>query len=134
MATWLPIIEYSIKTGVSVSTIRRKIKNKALKHRTENGKYLILDENTDHEISLDKNNLLNIGSENRKFSTLSNIDELIFFAEKSINRISELNKDVIKEKDRIIKVQENHIMKLSEQIDELKMLVSILEKNPVRRS
>jgi hypothetical protein len=134
MATWLPIIEYSIKTGISVSTIRRKIKNKGLKHRTENGKYLILDENTDYEISLDKNNLLNIGSENRKFSTLSNIDELIFFAEKSINRISELNKDVIKEKDRIIKVQENHIMKLSEQIDELKMLVSILEKNPVRRS
>jgi hypothetical protein len=132
MATWLPIVEYSIKTGVSVSTIRRKIKTKALKYRTENGKYLILDENTDYEISPDKNDLLDISSNNRKSSTLSNIDELILFAEKSINRISELNKDVIKEKDKIIKVQEDHIIKLREQIDELKMLVSILEKKTLR--
>jgi hypothetical protein len=122
MTKWLPITEYSIKTGVSISTIRRKIKTKVLKHRIENGKYLISDENTDYEISLDKNKVA---------PSFSNIEDLICFAETSINKISELNKSVIEEKDRLIKMQEDHILKLKEQVDELKMLVSVLEKRPI---
>jgi len=39
---WLPIIEYSIKSGVSLSTIRRKIKANSIPFKLEKGKYLIL--------------------------------------------------------------------------------------------
>ena len=38
---WLPIIEYSVKTGVSLSTIRRKIKSNSIPYRLEKGKYFI---------------------------------------------------------------------------------------------
>lgn len=40
--TWLPLVEYSIKSGLSLSTIRRKIKSNALPYRLEKGKYFIL--------------------------------------------------------------------------------------------
>lgn len=39
---WLPLIEYSVKSGVSLSTIRRKIKSNTIRYRLEKGRYLIL--------------------------------------------------------------------------------------------
>lgn len=39
---WLPLIEYSVKSGVSLSTIRRKIKSNSIPYKLEKGKYLIL--------------------------------------------------------------------------------------------
>src|SRR3989338_2212003 len=39
---WLPLVEYSLKSGVSLSTIRRKIKTNTIPFRLEKGKYLIL--------------------------------------------------------------------------------------------
>ena len=38
---WVSINDYSRYKSVSISTIRRHIKNNILKHREENGKYLI---------------------------------------------------------------------------------------------
>jgi hypothetical protein len=38
---WLSISDYSRYKSVSISTIRRHIKNNILKHREENGKYFI---------------------------------------------------------------------------------------------
>lgn len=43
---WLPLIEYSIKSGVSLSTIRRKIKSNSIPYKLEKGKYLILFQGT----------------------------------------------------------------------------------------
>lgn len=42
LGVWVPLVEYSVKTGVSLSTIRRKIKSNTLPHRLERGKYLVL--------------------------------------------------------------------------------------------
>lgn len=39
--SWLPLIEYSVRSGLSLSTIRRKIKSNSLQYRMENGRYLI---------------------------------------------------------------------------------------------
>ena len=41
MTSWLTLQDYSIKKGVSVSTLRRKIKNSELEYRLENGRYLL---------------------------------------------------------------------------------------------
>ncbi len=38
---WIPLLEYAVKTGTSVSTIRRHIKARKLKFRSENGRYQI---------------------------------------------------------------------------------------------
>jgi hypothetical protein len=38
---WLPLTEYAIRTGISISTIRRKIKAEAIDYKMEDGRYLI---------------------------------------------------------------------------------------------
>lgn len=44
---WLPLTEYSVKSGVSLSTIRRKIKSQSIRFKLEKGKYLIYFEGSD---------------------------------------------------------------------------------------
>ena len=39
---WLPLTEYAMRTGISISTIRRKIKSEAIKYKMEEGRYLIM--------------------------------------------------------------------------------------------
>lgn len=38
---WLPLTEYAARTGVSISTLRRKIKANAVDFRLDGGKYLL---------------------------------------------------------------------------------------------
>ena len=129
MSNWLPITEYSLRRGISVSTIRRKIKSKSIKHKIENGKYFIMDDNSEDIINESSFciNTLNTGISNK--TCFTNIEDLINFAQHSIDAVTELNRGIIDEKDKIIKVQENTINHLREQISELKMLVEVLEKN-----
>lgn len=49
--TWLPLIEYSVKTGVSLSTIRRKIKSNGIQYRLEKGRYLILFSEANNQVA-----------------------------------------------------------------------------------
>lgn len=41
---WLPLMEYAIKKGVSLSTLRRHIKSNKVRYRVEGGKYLLFDD------------------------------------------------------------------------------------------
>ena len=41
---WIPLMEYAMKKGVSLSTLRRHIKADKVTYRFENGKYLLLDD------------------------------------------------------------------------------------------
>ena len=38
---WLPLLEYSVRTGVSLSTLRRYIKAGKIEFRLEDGRYLL---------------------------------------------------------------------------------------------
>ena len=40
---WIPLVEYSVRNGVSLSTLRRHIKANKIRYRQEEGKYLIYD-------------------------------------------------------------------------------------------
>lgn len=50
---WIPLMDYAMKNGVSLSTLRRHIKAGKLAHKSEHGKYFVLDEafNDDFESS-----------------------------------------------------------------------------------
>ena len=120
MSNWLPITEYSVKSGMSISTIRRKIKARALRYKLDNGKYLVFDDGTRAETS--DNNV------HESSQIVASSDDLILLMEELSTKVSQLNKDLIEEKDRTIKAQEDLIIYLRKQIDELKMLVSVLEK------
>jgi hypothetical protein len=38
---WLPLTEYAMRTGISISTIRRRIKSHTIAYKMEEGRYLI---------------------------------------------------------------------------------------------
>lgn len=38
---WLPLTEYALRSGMSISTLRRKIKSNSVDYRMEEGRYLI---------------------------------------------------------------------------------------------
>jgi len=119
MNSWLPITEYAVKNSISVSTIRRKIKNKELKHRLDGGKYFILDE---------KGALVQNSKTPAVELAGKSVEEVLDFAERSINAISKLNHEMVTEKEIIIMNQKKKIQKLQEELSELKMLINLLEK------
>lgn len=45
-AHWIPLMDYAMKKGVSLSTLRRHIKANKIAYKIENGKYLLPDEAT----------------------------------------------------------------------------------------
>jgi hypothetical protein len=112
--SWYSIAEYSIRKSISPSTIRRRIKDNTIVYRLEGGKYLIEDTG-EQEIVLDR-------------KTPKSIDDILGFAEKTINEISRINNELLDEKERVIKTHEDTIKKLREEINELKMLVGVLDK------
>ena len=50
MPNWIPLMDYAMKKGVSLSTLRRHIKANKIEHRVENGRYLILDQELDQRM------------------------------------------------------------------------------------
>jgi hypothetical protein len=38
---WIPLMDYAMKTGTSLSTLRRHIKSQKIPYRIENGRYLV---------------------------------------------------------------------------------------------
>ena len=41
---WIPLMDYAIKRGVSLSTLRRHIKANKIQYKVVNGRYLLLDD------------------------------------------------------------------------------------------
>lgn len=40
---WVPLMDYAVRIGVSLSTLRRHIKANKIAYRVEDGRYLVLD-------------------------------------------------------------------------------------------
>ena len=55
---WLSVNEYSSRSGISITTIRRYIKNKRLKYVKNKGKYFIYSEGPSEMSSRDKIKLI----------------------------------------------------------------------------
>lgn len=124
MSSWLPITEYAVKNRVSVSTIRRRIKNHELNHKLDGGKYLILDEGDTLAQNPSDTSFQSPNTE----PTGNSVEEVLDFAERSIKEITKLNQELITEKDTIIINQKKKIQDLQEELSELKMLINLLEK------
>lgn len=41
---WIQLLEYAFRKGVSISTLRRRIKSKEIQYQLRNGRYFILDD------------------------------------------------------------------------------------------
>ncbi len=49
---WVPLLEYAVKKGVSLSTLRRYIKAEKIAFKLEKGRYFIQDYHTDSEATV----------------------------------------------------------------------------------
>jgi DNA-binding transcriptional ArsR family regulator len=66
---WLSITDYSLYKKVSISTIRRHIKNNILKHKEEDGKYFIYVANSERIKLREEEELLRLKLENELLKT-----------------------------------------------------------------
>ena len=58
---WLPLAEYAMRTGTSISTLRRKIKSEAIPYKMEEGRYLLrLEEAFENEKSFTSSDLTHV--------------------------------------------------------------------------
>lgn len=66
---WLSITDYSLYKKVSISTIRRHIKNNILKHKEEDGKYYIYVASSDRVKLKEEEEILRVKLENELLKT-----------------------------------------------------------------
>lgn len=134
---WLSIVEFSSKHGISISTLRRKIKNKKIKYKIEDGKYYIFEGDkldSTHEYTNENSKMPEANgvyeAVNDDLGPSPSTEEILMFAEKSVAAISKFHQETIEEKDKRLALQEHLINQLKEEIEELRMLVKVLETSP----
>jgi len=141
---WLPLIEYSIKSGVSLSTIRRKIKSNSIPFRLEKGKYLIFF--PEAGISEVKQPTIDASYNRKEVAPFSppapkpaptpapfrqKLDRMVGGAEDSDNAVrmlSEAYELALHEKDERLRLMERRVKEQEERLNELKLLVQVLEE------
>jgi hypothetical protein len=136
---WLPLTEYSVRSGVSLSTIRRKIKSNTIAYRLEKGRYMLLYPNekvtsmttsvTPIEVPKAKPTPEEAPKKTVSQPSRENDESwTIPFIEKAVRMVSDAFEHTLKEKDERIKLMELRNRELEEHINELRSLVRILEE------
>jgi hypothetical protein len=143
---WLPLIEYSVRSGLSLSTIRRRIKSNSLQYRLEQGRYLILFEEPNRVttsvpaptpqpvvtapppppvVLRAANWEENVRKETpRPVIKNANGSEV----DSAVKMISDAFEHAIREKDERIHLLEKENLALEERLNELRLLVKVLEE------
>lgn len=85
--TWIPLMDYAMKNGVSLSTLRRYIKAGKIKFKSENGKYLIL---SSQPASRDWLEPTESGSTNQFEDRVSNLEVKLKKAQEEISELKML--------------------------------------------
>lgn len=144
---WLPLTEYSVKSGVSLSTIRRKIKSNSIPFRLEKGRYLILFNSgplmshpvespvvpvapvtppTTRVATPDVKSLTSTPShrENKDSEDRWSVP----IVERAVQMVRDTFEQLLKEKDERIRLLEHRSRELEDRLNELKLLVRVLEE------
>jgi hypothetical protein len=134
MQGWLPLNEYSIRYRISLSTLRRRIRNNEIKFRFDDGKYWLLDAPTSKHMKVQFKNTSTISPASDEPAAPFVLSEKTPLPKEIPNTESPLlveSHDMLKEiKDAFIKVlqeKEEQILNLNEEIADLKTLVRMLE-------
>lgn len=124
---WLPLIEYSVRTGLSLSTIRRKIKSNSLPHRLEKGKYLILfkEPGTRPEVRVVRAEETSRQSADTRPAAPTHS---VGASDSAIRMVSEAFEHALREKEERIQLLEKANRAYEQQINELRLLIKVLEE------
>lgn len=141
---WFPLTEYSVKSGISLSTIRRKIKSNSIAYRLEKGKYFIFFENNNKKMSTFSvepvpvkiptmvptrrySDELAVPKNATHHEKRENIIRFEHDAE-SIHMVSDAFEHALSEKDERIKLLQKLNHELEDRLNELRLLVQVLEE------
>ncbi|RME16762.1 MAG: hypothetical protein D6797_03865 [Bdellovibrio sp.] len=151
MSQWLTLTEYSLKYGVSLSTLRRRIKAGKVNSQLRGGKYYLIDEPLktnrkqlnvptkkksaaiDDEAHFQKKCASSSKPQSRpsenslEFKT--SIDSSIFGLKSSID---EMLAEIKRAYALVLQEKEEQIVQLKEEVSDLKTLVHVLEKENER--
>jgi hypothetical protein len=116
---WLVLTDYASKYRVSISTLRRRIKNSQIRFRFDNGKYFLLDEAP-----------LDSASEVAEQRAQAHVDRIaaendgpiLSTAARLLTELKSAYTSVLQEK-------EEQIIQLKEEVSDLKTLVRVLESD-----
>jgi hypothetical protein len=146
---WLPLVDYSNKYRISISTLRRRIKLDSIPFRLDGGKYYIIDESPDElehqttqqETTKKKAPPKDFGSLKKNFSDES-FDEssrrddqmTTTTSEPVFSAANRLLDELKKAYTLILQEKDEQIRNLREEISDLKTLVRVLEGENARLS
>ena len=123
---WLPLIEFSVRSGVSLSTIRRKIKSNSIPFRLEKGKYLILF-NEEEQKSKTQSPHSWDGMADRAQTTKLTLPTTQRVEPQLQERPSQLANE-LSEARKLIQCQQERIHALESELEEMTLLVQALEQ------
>jgi hypothetical protein len=147
---WIDLLKYSTKYGVSLSTLRRRIKSNSIPHKLEHGKYYLedvtpLEKPGTHtaqilnETPSKATNSISSGAASGLRSSTPPVTMAIpsapefqasNFVEASVlSSANRLVEEIKAAYSKILQEKEEQITQLKEQVVDLKMLVNILEAN-----
>lgn len=143
---WLSLSEYSSKYGLSISTLRRRIKSSNIEYRLETGKYFILDEEPRKQKAIktserfksipqtfvEEDSLaINIKptSEIVTQKDEKQIQNMKTAAEDAFSTAKELLDELKKSYAFILQEKEEQILYLKNEISDLRTLVRVLEED-----
>lgn len=135
---WLPLMEYSAKYRVSLSTLRRRIKSGELEHKLSDGKYLIKDAPASSP-SLQKTSSKpetiappsSVRSQESGAASKEVKDKVVDQDQFWRSTQSLLN-EIKKAYSLILQEKEEQILQLKEEVADLKTLVRVLEDDNQR--
>jgi hypothetical protein len=136
--TWLPLTEYAVRSGISLSTIRRKIKTNSILYRLDKGRYLIFMEASHDtlptrrptDLTLDTSEEVSMFHTKTAAPKVDNqIDDYNFSVlDRTLRTVSHSFEQTLKEKDERIALLEKRSREQEDRICELKTLVRALEE------
>jgi len=127
---WLSLTNYSSKYNVSISTLRRRIKNESVEFKRHDGKYFLLDSSPPREESfiVEASVQGSYSGSNSNTNTNSKAHE----EEPVIASASKLLGELKKAYTSILQDKEEQLIQLKEEVSDLKMLVRVLESDNER--
>jgi predicted RNase H-like nuclease (RuvC/YqgF family) len=115
---WLLLTQYSQKYNVSVSTLRRRIRDGKIAHKLTDGKYYVQD--------TAPMGMLPQTTGGPSENNMNNLSDVLAFCKELIQSKEILFKETLSEK-------MNEIAQLKERLSEQKMLIQILEEKMAKR-
>lgn len=146
--SWLLLTEYSNKYHVSISTLRRRIKEDSIEYRLSHGKYFLIDEPLSHKtrgrpIAAESygHNFFQEGSEIGSAVYFEN-DDVISLSSTLTPSTSNSNdqaataakmyEELKRTYTQILQQKEEQILQLREEVSDLRTLVQVLETENMR--